>query len=53
MSDGTHTADIALLSNYIASSFVAASNGLEGTIITEAMPITAAPTAFLSQPMHS
>jgi hypothetical protein len=31
--DGTHTANIALLGNYIASSFVAASDGHGGTVV--------------------
>jgi hypothetical protein len=35
VSDGIHTADIALLGNYIASSFVTASDGHGGTLITE------------------
>ena len=36
MSDGTHAAAIALLGNYIASSFVTAADGHGGTLITEA-----------------
>jgi large repetitive protein len=35
--DGTHTAGIALLGQYIAASFVAASDGHGGTMITEAL----------------
>jgi len=34
--DGTHMANIALLGSYMASSFVAASNGHGGTLISEA-----------------
>jgi hypothetical protein len=33
--DGTHTANIALLGSYMASSFVAASDGHGGTLISE------------------
>ena len=36
VSDGTHTANIALLGSYMASSFVAASDGHGGTLISEA-----------------
>jgi uncharacterized repeat protein (TIGR03803 family) len=35
VSDGTHLATIALLGNYMASSFVAASDGHGGTLITD------------------
>jgi hypothetical protein len=36
VSDGIHTANIALLGNYMASTFVTASDGHGGTLITEA-----------------
>jgi hypothetical protein len=34
--DGTHIARIALLGNYVATSFVAAADGHGGTLVTEA-----------------
>jgi large repetitive protein len=40
VSDGTHTANIALLGNYLASSFVASSDGHGGTLITGASVLT-------------
>ena len=36
VSDGIHTANIALLGNYMASTFVMASDGHGGTLISEA-----------------
>jgi hypothetical protein len=51
MSDGMHTDSITLLSDYLASSLAAASDGHGGTIIAGATPIIAAPTAFMGQPM--
>jgi hypothetical protein len=38
VTDGTHTANIALLGNYMASSFATASDGHGGTMITDAFP---------------
>jgi hypothetical protein len=35
VTDGTHTANIALLGNYLASSFVSSSDGHGGTLITD------------------
>ena len=46
--DGSHSANIALLGNYMASSFAAASDGHGGTLISEA-PAAAQQTA-LTQP---
>jgi hypothetical protein len=40
VSDGAQTATIAMLGNYMASSFVAASDGFGGTLITEAAQTT-------------
>ena len=51
--DGTQLARIAVLSSYIASSFVAGGLGYGGTTFADAMPITATQTSFLSQPMHT
>jgi len=45
VSDGIHTANIALLANYLASSFVALSDGHGGTLIRETPP-TAQHTAL-------
>jgi hypothetical protein len=41
VSDGIHVARIALLGNYVASSFVAASDGHGGTLLS-ATPVSAA-----------
>jgi large repetitive protein len=49
-SDGTHTANIALLGQYLASSFVTASDGHGGTLITE--PSLQANNQ-LTQPQHA
>jgi hypothetical protein len=49
VSDGTQTAKIALLGNYMASSFVAAGDGHGGTLITEAAQ-SASHHASLSTP---
>ena len=38
VNDGTHIANIALLGNYIASSFVAASDGHGGTLVSDPAP---------------
>ena len=38
VSDGRHTAAIAVLGNYMAGSFVAVADGHGGTLITEANP---------------
>jgi hypothetical protein len=40
VTDGTHTAKVALLGNYMASSFAAASDGHGGTLVTEASAAT-------------
>jgi autotransporter passenger strand-loop-strand repeat protein len=47
VSDGTHTANIALLGQYMATSFVAASDGHGGTLITDPPQEQ---NALLSQP---
>ncbi len=43
MTDGTHTANIALLGNYMASTFVAASDGHGGTVVHDPPSGTAQP----------
>ena len=53
MSDATLAASVALLSNYIASSFVVGGLSHGATAITDATPIAAAQTTFLSQPLHT
>ena len=35
VTDGTHTANIALLGNYLASTFVASSDGHGGTLVVD------------------
>jgi hypothetical protein len=47
VSDGTHTANIALLGSYMASSFVTASDGHGGTLVSEA---ASTQTPMLTQP---
>src|SRR5229473_2264058 len=49
VSDGTHTANLALLGNYMASSFVIASDGHGGTLLTDPPP-TSLQQPFLTQP---
>ena len=50
VTDGTHTANIALLGNYIASTFVASSNGHGGTAVVDPPAIQPSP---LAQPHHA
>ena len=52
VSDGLHTANIALLGSYIASSFVTTSDGHGGTLISEAAQLSS-PIASLAQPHAS
>jgi len=49
LSDGTHTANIALLGSYMASSFVAASDGHGGTLVSEAAQASTQ-TPIVAQP---
>jgi hypothetical protein len=49
VTDGTHTANIALLGNYMASTFVTSSDGHGGTYVVD--PSVAGQTT-LAQPMH-
>ena len=51
VTDGTHTANIALLGNYIASTFVAAGDGCGGTSIVNHQPMIE--PAPLVQPQHA
>jgi Ca2+-binding RTX toxin-like protein len=50
-SDGTHLANIALLGQYMASSFAMAADGFGGTLIHDVAPATVTPT--LTQPQHA
>jgi len=52
VTDGTHTANITLLGQYMAASFTAASDGHGGTIITGVSPSADASSAMLAVP-HS
>ena len=49
VSDGVHTANIALLGTYMASSFVTSSDGHGGTLISDAAQIASQAT-LLAQP---
>ncbi len=51
VTDGSHSANIALLGNYLASTFVATSDGHGGTNIVEATLVAAHPT-LLTPPQH-
>ena len=50
-SDGTHTANIELLGQYMAASFVMSADGFGGTLIHDVAPATLTPT--LTQPQHA
>jgi hypothetical protein len=50
VTDGTHTANIALLGNYMASTFVASSDGQGGTSVVDPQ-LTQQNT--LAQPQHA
>jgi autotransporter-associated beta strand protein len=50
VTDGAHTADVALLGNYLASTFVTSSDGHGGTNIVEHAPTDH--TSLLAQPQH-
>ena len=51
VSDGTHTANIALLGQYMAASFVMTADGLGGTLIHDLPPATL--TQTLTHPQHA
>jgi hypothetical protein len=50
VTDGTHTANTALLGNYLAATFVASSDGHGGTNVVEHAPTDQ--TSLLAQPQH-
>ena len=51
VTDGTHTANIALIGNYLASTFVASSDGHGGTAIVDPV-LTSFNQMVLTQPQH-
>jgi hypothetical protein len=51
VSDGRHTAAIALLGNYMAGSFVAVADGHGGTLVTQANPQQQ--PSLLTHPPHA
>ena len=53
VTDGTHSANIALLGNYIASTFVASSDGHGGTNIVDPQQTSANQQMVLTQPQHA
>jgi ELWxxDGT repeat protein len=53
VTDGAHSANIALLGNYLASSFVASSDGHGGTNIVDPQLIAAVQQAVMTQPQHA
>jgi hypothetical protein len=53
LTDGTHTANIALLGNYLASTFVASSDGHGGTNIVDPQQASANQQMVVTQPQHA
>jgi hypothetical protein len=53
VTDGTHTASIALLGNYLASTFVASSDGHGGTSVVDPPAASVNQNALLSLPQHA
>jgi hypothetical protein len=53
VTDGSHTANIALLGNYLASTFVTSSDGHGGTNVVDPSAIETSQTALLVQPHHA
>jgi serralysin len=53
VTDGTHTTNIALLGNYLASTFVASSDGHGGTSIVDPLMTLATQQTNLTQPQHA
>jgi hypothetical protein len=53
VTEGTHSANIALLGNYLASSFVASSDGHGGTNIVDPSLIASNQQTLLTQPHHT
>jgi hypothetical protein len=53
VTDGSHTANIALLGNYMASTFVTSSDGQGGTNVVDPSATGISQTSFLVQPPHA
>jgi hypothetical protein len=53
VTDGTHTANIALLGNYMASTFVTSSDGHGGTNVVDPSATGTSQAALLAQPQHA
>ncbi|HEX5230932.1 MAG TPA: hypothetical protein VFW56_01730, partial [Bradyrhizobium sp.] len=53
VTDGTHTANITLLGNYLASTFVTSSDGHGGTSIVDPVLTAANQQNLLTQPQHA
>jgi hypothetical protein len=53
VTNGTHTANIALLGNYLASTFVASSDGHGGTAIVDPVLTSSNQQITLTQPQHA
>jgi hypothetical protein len=52
VTDGTHTANIALMGNYMASTFVASSDGRGGTLVVDP-PAATGQNNLLAPPRHA
>jgi len=53
VADGSHTANIALLGNYIVSTFVTSSDGHGGTSVVDPSATETSQTSRLVQPHHA
>ncbi len=53
VTDGTHSANIALLGNYLASTFVTSNDGYGGTTIADPILIASQQGLALTQPQHA
>jgi hypothetical protein len=53
VTDGTHTANIALLGNYLASTFAASSDGHGGTAIVDPVLTSSNQQMVLTPPQHA
>ena len=52
VTEGSQTANIALLANYMASSFIALSDGMGGTLVTSTPPLSADPPSLTAAQHH-
>ena len=53
VTDGAHSANIALFGNYLASTFVASSDGHGGTNIVDSQMISSNHQTLVTQPQHA